>query len=288
MLEENDQPATEAGSIQLGSFTVNRMGFGAMRITGSGVWGEPENHDEAISVLKRAVELGVNFIDTADAYGSEVSENLIAEALKPYEEIVIATKGGFVRSGPGRWSSNASPQHLKQACEASLQRLGVETIDLYQLHKPDPNVPLKNSIKALEELQQEGKIKHIGLSNVSVDQIKQAQDIVEVVSIQNAYNIERREHEDVLKYCEQNNLVFIPYFPLGAGSFSDDTSRLLTSIASKYHAGMRQIALAWLLAHSPVTLPIPGTSSVEHLEQNVHASTIKLTSEEVAALDQIA
>lgn len=288
MGETQSLPAAAAGTIQLGGLTVNRMGFGAMRITGEGIWGEPANRDAAKAVLKRAVELGVNFIDTADAYGPEVSENIIAEALKPYDGIVIGTKGGLTRGGPGWWTPDGSPEHLRAACDASLKRLGVETIDLYQFHRPDPKVLFEKSVQTFAELKNEGKIRHVGLSNVSVGQIEVAQKIVPIVSVQNRYNFMEREHEDVLRYCEQNKITFIPYFPIGGtDGVSDDAQGLLTSIAAKYHASVRQIALAWLLQHSPMTLPIPGTSSVDHLEENIAAATIRLSDEEMSAIDTI-
>lgn len=288
MGQDQTLSAAAAGTIQIGNSTVNRMGFGAMRITGEGIWGEPKDHNEAILVLKRAVELGVNFIDTADAYGPEVSENLIAEALKPYDGLVIATKGGLTRSGPGIWTPDGSPEHLREACDSSLKRLGVEAIDLYQFHRPDPKVPFETSVETIAGLKKEGKVKNVGLSNVTVGQIKAAQKIVPIVSVQNRYNFAEREHEDVLEYCEQNNIAFIPYFPIGGSDgISEQAQELLTSIGLKYHASARQVALAWLLQHSPITLPIPGTSSVEHLEENVHAATIELSAEEMSAIDNI-
>lgn len=270
--------AGKAGTVTLGDITVNRMGFGAMRITGEGVWGEPKNHDEAIAVLKRAVELGVNFIDTADAYGPEVSENLIHEALYPYDGVTIATKGGMQRSGPNQWSTDGRSEHLKEACEASLKRLGVERIDVYQFHRPDPNVPFADSVRALVDLKEEGKIRHIGLSNVTLEQLKQAQELTEIVSVQNRYNIgDSQVSADVLEYCTQNNIAFIPYFPIGGNG--TDISHLQT-VAERHNATTYQIALAWLLAKSPVMLPIPGTSSAAHLEENVAAAGIELTDDD--------
>jgi len=274
--------AAKSGQLTIGNFTVNRLGFGAMRITGEGVWGEPRDHDEAIAVLKRAVELGINFIDTADAYGPEVSENLIHEALFPYEELVIATKGGLTRQGPGVWTPDASPEHLREALEASLKRLEVDSIDLYQLHRPDPKVPFEASVKTLIELKEEGKIKNIGLSNVTLEQLKQAQTMTEIVSVQNRYNAASSEtSEEILQYCGEQGIAFIPYFPIG-GDGTDFNK--LQAVADKHNVGVRQIALAWLLAHSPVMLPIPGTSSVAHLEENLDALDIVLDAEDLAEL----
>lgn len=279
--------AAAAGTIKVGSFEVNRIGFGAMRITGSGVWGEPADHDNAIAVLKRAAEVGVNFIDTADAYGPEVSENLIHEALHPYDGLVIATKGGMTRGGPGDWQSDGSPKHLKDACNESLKRLGVSQIQIYQFHRPDPKVSFTDSLKALIELQDEGKIKHIGLSNVTLGQLQQALEMTEIVSVQNHYNFtHRQDSEEVLSFCEENGIAFIPYFPIGGnmGGFQQET---LKAIAEIHKASVYQIALAWLLQHSPAMLPIPGTSSIEHLEQNIAASHINLTSEDIDKLDSV-
>lgn len=281
----NKLSAANAGTVKVGTFTVNRMGFGAMRITGQGIWGPPEDEEKAKQVLRRAVELGVNFIDTADAYGPEVSENLIHDALAPYEGVVIATKGGMLRDGPGQWRPNGSPEHLREACEASLKRLGVEQIAVYQFHRPDPSVPFENSVKTLIELQREGKVKHIGLSNVSLAQLQQALGLTPIVSVQNHYNFEhRRDSEEILKFCESQGIAFIPYFPMGGG-MSDYHQRLLQDIAGKHEATPHQIALAWLLAHSPVMLPIPGTGSIEHLEENIAAAAIKLDDDDLAALD---
>jgi aryl-alcohol dehydrogenase-like predicted oxidoreductase len=236
-----------------GKYEVTRLGFGAMRVTGPGIWGEPRDRDECIRVLKRALELGVNLIDTADSYGPNVSEEIIAEALHPYPEgLVIATKGGLVRGGPNDWSADGSPEHLREACEGSLRRLRVDRIDIYQFHRPDPSVPYEESIGALKELQDEGKIDLIGVSNVSLDQLATARSIVDVVTVQNRYNLADRKSEDVLERCEQDGIGFIPWAPLN----TDEPS---------------EIALAWLLDRSPVMLPIPGTSSVEHLEQNMRA-----------------
>lgn len=278
--------AGAAGTLQIGHTTVNRIGFGAMRITGQGVWGEPADREAAKAVLRRAVELGSNFIDTADAYGPEVSENLIAETLRPYDGLLIATKGGMRRGGPGQWAPDGSPRHLREACEASLQRLGVDSIELYQLHSVDPQVPFASSLQALVTLQNEGKIKHIGLSNVEPDHLKQALDMCNIVSVQNNYNLANREHEDVLKLCEQHDIVFIPYFPLGAGNLTAPDGPLKV-YAEKYDATPAQIALAWLLAHSPRMLPIPGTSSMAHLEENIGAASVVLSREDIAALDAL-
>jgi pyridoxine 4-dehydrogenase len=274
--------ADKSGQVTIGNFTVNRLGFGAMRITGEGVWGEPRDHDEAVAVLKRAVELGVNFIDTADAYGPEVSENLIHEALFPYDGLVIATKGGLTRQGPGVWTPDASPEHLREALEASLKRLGVESIDLYQLHRPDPEVPFETSVQTLIDLKEEGKIKNIGLSNVTLEQLKQAQAMTEIVSVQNRYNAASSEtSEEILQYCTERGIAFIPYFPIG-GDGTDFNK--LQAVADKHKVGVRQIALAWLLAHSPVMLPIPGTSSVAHLEENLDALDVVLDDDDLAEL----
>jgi aryl-alcohol dehydrogenase-like predicted oxidoreductase len=270
-------------SFTLADMTVNRLGFGAMRITGKGVWGPPSDRDAALAVLRRAVELGVNFIDTADSYGPEVSEELICEALYPYPEgVVVATKGGLERSGPGEWSRNGRPDHLRKACEGSLRRLRVERIDLYQLHAVDRGVPLAESLGELNALQNEGKIRHLGVSNVDVDQLAQARELSEVVSVQNRYSVGDQASEDVLEVCERDGLGFIPWFPLGAGSVDEDGP--LAEVASRHGATVMQIALAWLLHRSPVMLPIPGTSSVEHLEENVAAAQIELTDEDLEAL----
>ncbi len=253
-----------------------------MRITGQGVWGEPADHSEAIAVLKRAVELGVNFIDTADAYGPEISENLIHEALYPYEGLVIATKGGMTRQGPGMWSPDGRPEHLREALDASLQRLDLDKIDLYQFHRPDPNVPFLDSVKALVELKEQGKIIALGLSNVTLDQLKQARELTDIASVQNHYNIEHTaDSEEILQYCEAENIAFIPYFPMGGNGQALDA---LETVAGKHSATPHQIALAWLLAHSPVMLPIPGTSSVKHLEENVAAGDIILNDDDLEAL----
>lgn len=276
-----------AGTITIGDITVHRLGYGAMRITGEGIWGEPNDVENAKAVLKRAVELGVNFIDTADAYGPDVSENLIREALYPYDGPLIATKGGLIRTGPGEWPVDGSPEHIREAVEGSLQRLGVEQIQLYQSHRPDPHVPYEDTIKTFAELKNQGKVKHVGVSNVSLDQLKQALELTPIVSVQNYYNFEHRaDSEATLKFCEQNNIAFIPYFPIGGGR-SDYNTEVLNRIATAHNASPHQIALAWLLAHSPVMVPIPGTASLKHLEQNVAAADITLTPEDIAAIDSL-
>jgi aryl-alcohol dehydrogenase-like predicted oxidoreductase len=267
----------------LGDMQVNRLGFGAMRIVGEGVWGPPSDRSASVSVVRRAVELGVNLIDTADSYGPEISEELIAEALYPYpSDLVIATKGGLERSGPRQWSRNGHPDHLREACEGSLRRLRVERIDLYQLHAVDPNIPLAESLGELNALQNEGKIRHLGISNVSLDELAQARELSDVVSVQNRYSVGDRKSEDVLGVCERDGLGFIPWYPLGAGSFDD--GRALAEVAARHGASVMQTALAWLLHKSPVMLPIPGTSSIEHLEENVAAASIDLTAADLEAL----
>jgi pyridoxine 4-dehydrogenase len=272
-----------AGTARLGDLEVRRLGYGAMRITGPGTWGPPSDRDEALAVLRRAVELGVNLIDTADSYGPEVSEELIAAALHPYPDgLVIATKGGFTRSGPGRWSGDGRPEHLREACEGSLRRLRVERIDLYQLHVPDRNVPYEESVGALKELQDEGKIRHVGVSNVDPAQLEVARAIAEVVSVQNRYNLGDRASAEVLSTCQEDGLGFIPWFPLDAGSLAEPGGSA-AQIAERHGATPAQVALAWLL-RIPATLPIPGTSSVAHLEENLAAARLQLTDEEIAQL----
>lgn len=269
-----------------GDLTVNRMGYGAMRITGKGIWGPPKDHNESIRVLKRAVELGVNFIDTADSYGPYVSEELIAEALYPYPAgLVIATKGGLTRTGPDQWPVNAHPDHLREALEGSLKRLKVDRIDLYQLHRIDPKVPAEQSFEFLKKAQQEGKVKHIGLSEVKVSDIKMAQQYFDVVSVQNMYSVDNRQWEPVLEYCQANNIAFIPWFPLNAGNV--DASDKINQIAQKRNATVHQVALSWLLYHSDNILLIPGTSSVEHLEENMKAAELELSSGDTYVLDSI-
>ncbi|MEP7064777.1 MAG: aldo/keto reductase [Gemmatimonadota bacterium] len=272
--------AANAGTVSLGDLTVNRLGFGAMRITGEGIWGEPKDPAEARRVLRRALELDVNLIDTADSYGPEVSERLIGETLSPYEPgLVIATKGGYMRSGPNKWTPNLNPQHLRQALEGSLRRLRLERIDVHQLHNTaDPTVPLADAIGALAELQREGKIRHIGVSNVSVPQLTQARSIVNVVSVQNRYNLGDRASEAVLTECESLGIPFLPWAPLG-GNHRKATAAL-ARVAARHHATPNQISIAALLAHSPMMLPIPGTSRVAHLEENIAAAGIELTDED--------
>ncbi|HKG17126.1 MAG TPA: aldo/keto reductase, partial [Solirubrobacteraceae bacterium] len=266
------QPLDDAsvGTFALGGdLTVRRLGFGAMRLTGDGVWGEPSDHETALAVLRRAVELGINLIDTADSYGPEVSERLIAEALHPYpDDLVIATKGGLLRPGPGRWDPDCRPEHLREACEGSLRRLRLERIHVYQLHTVDREVPLEESLGALIELRDEGKIAHIGISNVDVDQLERALEMTQVVSVQNRFNLVDRDSEPVLEACERRGIAFIPWFPLATGSLARPGSALDRAAAS-HQAAPAQVALAWLLARSQVMLPIPGTGSVEHLEENV-------------------
>ena len=277
--------ATAAGELTLGGdMPVRRLGFGAMRITGEGIWGEPGDRDGALALLRRVLELDVNLIDTADSYGPAVSEELIAEALHPYPpDLVIATKGGLTRPGPGRWVPDCHPSRLKECCEMSLRRLKLDAIDLYQLHTPDPNVPFAESIGALAELRDEGKIRHVGLSNVGVGHVEQAQEIVPIVSVQNRYSVTARDSEDVLKECEDRGLGFIPWFPLDAGRVGQD---VLAEVAAAHDATPMQVALAWLLQHSGAMLPIPGTSSVQHLEENVAAAALHLTEEELARLEE--
>ena len=271
-----------------GDLTVNRLGFGAMRITGEGIWGWPPDRANALKVLRRATELGVDLIDTADAYGPDTSELLIAEALHPYPKgLVIATKGGLTRPGPGEWVPNCRPDHLKQALEGSLKRLRLERIDLYQLHTVDPRVPIEESLGALKQMQDAGKIRHIGLSNVDPDEITRASKIVPIVSVQNRYNIEDRKSENVLVYCEKENLGFLPWFPIGGGGGLKPENPLNTA-AKAHGVSVYQVALAWLLQRSPVVLPIPGTSSLAHLEDNVAAAKLKLTPEEWKAIDALA
>ncbi|MDB5175281.1 MAG: Aldo/keto reductase [Candidatus Saccharibacteria bacterium] len=279
--------ALHAGTVKIGDFHINRLAYGAMRLTGQGIWGEPDDPETAKAVLKRAVGYDVNLIDTADAYGPEVSENLIAETLYPYEGIIIATKGGITRPGPGNWVPDCSPEHLRQACDASLKRLKLERIDLYQLHTVDPEVPFQDSFQAMLDLQSEGKIRHIGLSNIKPEHFEIALSMGMFVSVQNNYNLFNREHEEVLKLCEQHDIAFIPYFPVGGGR-TDLQQRVVTDIAEAHDATAHQIALAWLLAHSPNMLPIPGTSSLEHLEENIAAASIELTQAEIDALDTLA
>ncbi len=279
----NAQPsAAAAGTIDIGGdLTVNRLGFGAMRITGSGIWGEPPSRDQAIATLRRVVELGVNFIDTADSYGPEVSETLIAEALHPYpDDLVIATKGGLVRPGPNRWDADGRPEHLREVCEGSLRRLKLDQIPLYQLHRPDPKVPLAESIGAIAELKNEGKIRHVGVSNVTEEQLREAQQIVPVVSIQNRYNVSDRQSASLVDLAEQDDLVFLPWAPIQ----ESDKNVGVAVAAERLGVTQYQVVLAWLLASSPQILPIPGTGSPAHAEENIAAASLELTPQEFAAI----
>jgi aryl-alcohol dehydrogenase-like predicted oxidoreductase len=279
----SDQPAaTAAGTIDVGGdLTINRLGFGAMRITGPGIWGDPPSRDQAIATLRRVVELGVNFIDTADSYGPDVSETLIAEALYPYpDDLVIATKGGLVRPGPNRWEANGRPEHLREVCEGSLRRLRLDQIPLYQFHRPDPAVPLAESIGAIAEMKNEGKIRHIGISNVSESQLREAQQIVPIVSVQNRYNASDRRSESMIDLCEQEQLVFLPWAPVQ----ESDKNPAVANAAERHGVTQHQVVLAWMLASSPQILPIPGTGSVRHAEENIAAASVKLSPEEVEAI----
>jgi pyridoxine 4-dehydrogenase len=278
-------PAAAAGTITLGGdLTVNRMGFGAMRLTGKGIWGPPKNRDEAIRVLQRAVDLGVNFIDTAYSYGPHVAEQIIADALYPYPGVTIATKGGLERPGPDQWVENGRPEFLRRNLEESLQRLRLERIDLWQLHRIDPKVPEREQLEAVREFQREGLVRHIGLSEVTVAQIERARKVLPIVSVQNLYNVTDRKWEDEVAYCEREGLAFIPWFPLSAGALEHP---ILNRIAERHGASVFQIALAWLLEHSPSMLVIPGTSSVGHLEENVAAAEIRLTKQDMRELDDL-
>jgi pyridoxine 4-dehydrogenase len=283
------QPATKSSQFRIGNdLQINRLGFGAMRITGEGIWGEPKDRKESIKVLRRAVELGINFIDTADSYGPAVSEEIIAEALHPYPAgLVIATKGGFDRPGPNKWVENGRPEHLRQACDGSLRRLRLERIDLYQLHRIDPKVPAEDQLGTLKDLQAQGKIKHIGLSEVGVKQIEHARKLVPVVSVQNRYSVSDRGSEDVLEYCERASIGFIPWFPLAAGKLSG-TASAVQRAAAELKITPSQLALAWLLWRSPVILPIPGTSRVAHLEENVATAALEIPTRSLEQLGQAA
>ncbi|GAA2590733.1 aldo/keto reductase [Dactylosporangium fulvum] len=283
-MSEQSMHAGVAGTIDVGGdLTVNRLGFGAMRITGDGIWGEPPSRDEAKEVLRRAVELGVNFIDTADSYGPDVSEELIAEALYPYpDDLVIATKGGLVRAGPDQWTPDGRPEHLRAALEGSLRKLRLDRIPLYQFHRPDPKVPLEDSIGTLVQLKNEGKIRHIGVSNVTEEQLRAAQRITPVVSVQNRYNADDRTSESMVDLCEQEQMVFLPWAPIQ----NLDDNPTIGAVARRHGATTRQIVLAWLMARSPSILPIPGTGSVRHLEENLAAAGIKLSPAEVADISK--
>lgn len=278
--------AAAAGHVQLGGLTVNRLGYGAMRITGPGIWGPPKDKDAAVQTLRRAVELGVNFIDTADSYGPNVSEELIAEALHPYPKgLIIATKGGWQRVGPAQWIHNASPKHLEEAVDGSLKRLRLDCIDVYQLHVPDPAVSFTASMETLERLRQQGKIRHLALSNVALEYVERARKITPIVSVQNRYSFADREWDFVLDYCEKNGIAFIPWAPLG--QVRSAAHELIEKFAKELNASPLQVALAWLLRRSPVTLPIPGTSSAKHLEENVAAASLKLPDAAFKQLDAV-
>jgi len=276
--------AAAAGTIDVGGdLTVNRLGFGAMRITGRGIWGEPPSRDQAIATLRRVVELGVNFIDTADSYGPSVSEELIASALHPYpSDLVIATKGGLVRPGPNRWNADGRPEHLRQACEGSLRRLRLEQIPLYQFHRPDPSVPLAESVGAIASLKAEGKIRHVGLSNVTEDQLREAQRIVPIVSVQNRYNANDRRSASMVDLCEQEQLTFLPWAPVQEA----DRNPAVAEAARRHGASEHQVVLAWMLASSPVVLPIPGTGSALHASENIAAAALELSPDEIAAISK--
>lgn len=269
-----------------GDLTVSRLGYGAMRITGKGVWGPPKDKAEAIRILQKAVELGVDFIDTADSYGPNVSEELIGEALYPYKNgLVIATKGGLTRTGPDQWPINSSPEHLKEALEGSLKRLKLEQIDLYQLHRIDPNVPFEDTLEFLKKAQQEGKIKHIGLSEVTIENIKKAQEFVEIVSVQNMYSVDNRKWEAELQHCAENKIAFIPWYPLNGGN--EEGMKKISALAERKNATVQQIALSWLLHHSPNILLIPGTSSIAHLEENMKTASVELTEDDLKQLEDL-
>jgi pyridoxine 4-dehydrogenase len=278
--------AANSGTFKIGGdLAVHRLGFGAMRVTGNGIWGPPQDRAEAIRVLRRTIELDINFIDTADSYGPAVSEELIAEALYPYpKDLVIATKAGFERTGPNQWVTNGRPEHLRAACDGSLKRLRLDRIDLFQLHRIDTKVPADDQLETLKDLQKQGKIKHVGLSEVTVEQIEHARTIVPIVSVQNHYSVVDRSADEVLNYCEREKIGFIPYFPLGAGKVSGTASAIARD-AEKLHITPSQLALAWLLKRSPVMLPIPGTSQVAHLEENVAAASVELDAATMKDLD---
>jgi pyridoxine 4-dehydrogenase len=285
-MNNKELSASNAGNVSLGGeISVHRLGFGAMRLTGEGIWGPPKDRKQALAVLRRAVELDINFIDTADSYGPHVSEELIAEALFPYPAgLVIATKGGWNRPGPNQWTHDATPAHLRKAVEGSLKRLRLERIDVYQLHIPDPVVSFEASVETLAQLRNERKIRLVGLSNVTQEHIERARKIVPIVSVQNRYSFADREWDYVVDYCERNKIAFIPWFPLGAGKVAGE---VLNRIARAHHASPTQLALAWLLRRSPIMLPIPGTSSIEHLDQNVRSSSLRLTDEDYQALSRV-
>ena len=285
-MKKTELSASNAGNVSLGrEISVHRLGFGAMRLTGEGIWGPPKDREGALAVLRRAAELDVNFIDTADSYGPHVSEELIAEALFPYPAgLVIATKGGWNRPGPNQWTHDATPSHLRKAVEGSLKRLRLDRIDVYQLHIPDPVVSFESSVETLAQLRNEGKIRLVGLSNVTQEHIERARRIVPIVSVQNRYSFADREWDYVVDYCERNEIAFIPWFPLGAGKVAGE---VLNRIAQAHNASPTQIALAWLLRRSPIMLPIPGTSSIEHLEQNVAGASLRLPDEDFQILSRV-
>lgn len=286
-MTKNPQASSAGTFLLAGKHRIHRLGFGAMRITGPGIWGDPENPKEARAVLRRVIELGINFIDTADSYGPEVSENLIAEVLYPYpKDLIIATKGGLTRQGPDLWEPVGRPEYLQQCVEMSLRRLKLDCIDLYQLHRIDPKVPAEESLGMLKDLQQQGKIRHIGLSEVSVAEIENAKKIVDIVSVQNLYNLSNRQSEPVLEYCEKHGIGFIPWFPIASGELAHPGGEL-DRLAKQKGATTAQLAIAWLLKRSPVMLPIPGTSSVKHLEENVAAASLELSAEEFAQLESL-
>jgi pyridoxine 4-dehydrogenase len=283
--ETSHRPIEASGTFQLGDLTVHRLGFGAMRITGPGIWGEPVDRDECIRVLRRSIELGVDFIDTADSYGPEVSESLIFEALHPYpEDLIIATKAGLTRQGPDQWLPVGRPEYLRQQCEMSLRRLGVEAIDLFQLHRIDAKVPADEQFGLLSDLVDEGKVRQVGLSEVSVDDIKAARQVVSIVSVQNRFNLVDRSAQDVHDFCQSENIGFIPWAPIDAGQLTEPGGPV-DHIVKETGALACQVALAWLLAHSTVMLPIPGTSTVAHLEDNCGAAELTLTNEQIASLE---
>ena len=286
--QTTERIAAQSGTFDIGGeLTVNRLGFGAMQLTGKGIWGEPADPDECRRVLKRAVELGVNFIDTADSYGPEVSERLIAEALHPYpDDLVIATKAGLERPGPGDWRTNGDPERLRRCCDESLRRLKLDTIDLYQLHRIDDDYPLEEQIGVFTELREQGKIRHIGLSEVSVEQLEEVRELTPVATVQNLYNVANRNAEDVLEACEREGIGFIPWFPLNTGKLVEEGGPL-TEIADRHGSSPAQLALAWLLHRSPVMLPIPGTSKVDHLQDNLAAAALELSDDEVRSLEDL-
>jgi aryl-alcohol dehydrogenase-like predicted oxidoreductase len=281
------QPVKSSGTFNIGDLPVNRLGYGAMQLTGKGIWGPPRDHDEAIRVLKKAVELGVNLIDTADSYGPYVAEELIREALHPYPSgLVIATKAGLVRTGPDQWYPVGRPEYLRQECEMSLRRLGLDCIDLFQLHRIDPKVPAAEQFGLLRDLQKEGKVRHVGLSEVKVPDIESARKVLPIVTVQNLYNLTNRQSEKVLEYCEREKIGFIPWFPIASGKLAAPGGPV-AQIAKAAGATPTQVSLAWLLQRSPAMLPIPGTSSVKHLEENCAAAEVKLSDQQMAALNQL-